>query len=430
MGFGRNVVVSFVALGCSSASVRSEVPDGHVPQEVRSTLIVHCDLQDTKVDSEWEQWRNQTFGTSLDMAYSGVEQSCLDKLTGPRLAEANRMLRRGLEACDAVAPRALKRLNQRAAVPDLKAALVGATGSFRLAVIVALHALDVDGHYGSELVRMFGDPNEYVRTSAAIAAETFPRAEVTPALFQAVRRDCYLVRYHAANSLLALGDVYPRELDEHGEIFRNLMEPDLGSRGAERKPKPDELSRYDRAARMLASLIEARARAGRCSPMVPLKNTHVSFERVNTNVLAVAIEQAESSCEKELAFVVFIESLAGPGRWDIAGASAHINPFSFDVSLPASKLKLTYDRIKRILMVGDLRLEAPATTVAVISVGRGAKSTLRYGGAERLTFRRNEADLRNARARSLYDRAREQVRDLLDRSTPLKSIITYEPAPP
>ena len=56
-----------------------------------------------------------------------------------------------------------------------------------------------------------------------MGARRFRRDGITKALLETVRRDKeYLVRYQAAQSLLELGDIYPRDIADHRRLFEAI----------------------------------------------------------------------------------------------------------------------------------------------------------------------------------------------------------------
>ncbi|HTB56564.1 MAG TPA: hypothetical protein VLC06_01755, partial [Polyangia bacterium] len=136
-------------------------------------------------------------------------------------------------------------------------------------------------------------------------------------------------------------------------------------------------------------LLAERAASGKCSPLVRLDLNHLHFSAVNANVAALLIDEAESSCQRELAFAVFIEAPAAFGTWlpaELEGKYAQET--AFGVPLAHGKLQIRYRRDEGILRLGDVELKRSDTNLAVIVVTpRGTKT--RYTTSAKLTFPRD-----------------------------------------
>jgi hypothetical protein len=157
-------------------------------------------------DAEWQRWRREIFGEpSLD----GPDFTAL--LTAvradPRAVE--RMLRAGLMAGDPLAAQSITELAAAGRAPAdavsyLRAALVRAAGEMRIRVAEALYTLTGDPSWSRPIVGVLSEaPSEAARLDAAIALARFPASStLVTALAAAVRDPEYLVRYHAANTLL------------------------------------------------------------------------------------------------------------------------------------------------------------------------------------------------------------------------------------
>jgi hypothetical protein len=210
--------------------------------------------------------------------------SRFDGLTGEERERAKRMLILELETCHDLAPRAIARLGARELAQALEDVLLpdnvsadrmgGAArvGALRVAALVALNDFEPSVDRSRFLLPLLSDASGDVRVTAAMHARSFKGAGIQAALIESVRHDrSYLVRYQAANSVLALANVYPREVQEHQEIFRDL----LGAKGKEREnlslgslfgwnapPTPEDKAAFERAARGLEELVAGRAAQG------------------------------------------------------------------------------------------------------------------------------------------------------------------------
>jgi HEAT repeat protein len=88
------------------------------------------------------------------------------------------------------------------------------------------------------------------RLDVAMGLRHLPGEGVMPALLGAVEHDPeYLVRYHAAESLLHLGRIDPSDITAHPEVFADL------AAGADREPTAEDKQRHARAAAALRGLL-------------------------------------------------------------------------------------------------------------------------------------------------------------------------------
>src|SRR4051812_45653043 len=89
--------------------------------------------------ADWQGWSDENVRSPAGSPPEIARDKVL-ALGGGRRAGAERMLRRGLAACDPVAPRVAVMLASRVLVPDLRAAAQLGSGSpsFALQVVVAL----------------------------------------------------------------------------------------------------------------------------------------------------------------------------------------------------------------------------------------------------------------------------------------------------
>ncbi|XVV08501.1 hypothetical protein ACQP2X_27030 [Actinoplanes sp. CA-131856] len=172
---------------------------------------------------EWQRWRREVFGDPYLVHHNGPDFTGL--LTAvradPRAVE--RMLRAGLSAGDPLAAQSFTALAAAGRAPAdavsyLRGALHGASGpasgEMRIRVAEALYTITGDPSWSRPIVGVLGAaPSEFARLDAAIALARFPPdSAVVAALAAAVADPEYLVRYHAASTLLRYaGDRRPPE---------------------------------------------------------------------------------------------------------------------------------------------------------------------------------------------------------------------------
>jgi len=394
-------------------------------------------------DREWEAWFGDVFGRGLEVANDGPDPAKLRALTGQRRIEAERMLRRGLDACDSYAADLVKGAEVRALVPELTRMVDARNDTFRISVVLALNALDAKNDYAPALISTLQCRSPDVRMRAAIGSRRFPFEKVKAPLLERVRRDSsFFVRTHAAKSLLVLADIYPRDIESHGEIFRALVGPQsailpslvLGSLAPKDEVDADLLAQFSRAGDMLEVLMKERLAAGTCSPIIRPSRVIAYFVRMNSHVLGVAVEETISSCQRELAFVLFVESAGGfvhPG----AGLSGR-DPLRLELQTSTGKVPVTFQRTVRSLTVGDVSLDLSKANVAVLS--SSAQGLVdRYRGSEQLTFQRDPSPAGRAVASgdlggfsfAASTEVAAELRQLIQRSQKLSALVTPDPAP-
>ncbi|SCL33133.1 hypothetical protein GA0070624_4663 [Micromonospora rhizosphaerae] len=234
------------------------------PGEARSPATVE----------EWRRWRRDIFGDPYLVWHDGPEFSRLLRVARDDPGMVRRMLAAGLEdgdpvAAESVAVLAEAGLEPRGASHLLRAAVPTASGSFLVELAVTLHRLSGDDRWAEPIVSVLGEARHWgTRMDAAIALDRFPpTVTLIGALGGAVRDREYLVRYHAANTLLR----YARTDDDPGRPGRRVrveQEPRLfaliaTSRDAVlgrswRRRAPSEESRWREAADELCAHALAR----------------------------------------------------------------------------------------------------------------------------------------------------------------------------
>ena len=207
-------------------------------QTERVPLRAHCDAADgDKAYAEWREWSRKNLPISAD----GIDFSRAVKAGAESPATVERVLHLGLAACDPIAAMVIANIKLRALLPELEDLLVNANvlggpswvdrfAPLGVEVVRAANAVDPATDYSRHLVPLFSAPQREVRITAAMIARHFHKDRVREGLLKTVATDSsYLVRFHAAESLLALGNVVPREVHDHSDLFALLKGsgPDL-----------------------------------------------------------------------------------------------------------------------------------------------------------------------------------------------------------
>ena len=200
---------------------------------------------------EWDAWRREVFGDPYLVWHEGPDFTTLLELarTDPETV-ANRVTE-GLGEEDPVAAQSIEALSDAglafpSAADALRAALPTATETFLVRVAQALRAVTGDETTAQSIVSvMASDVHWGARLDAAIALADFaPTPELVAALGRAVTDDVYLVRYHAANTLLRYAGDH-KEISDHRDLFELISTPDEG------RPKPADVTAYHEAAARL-----------------------------------------------------------------------------------------------------------------------------------------------------------------------------------
>ena len=154
---------------------------------------------------DWTDYRLAIFGDPYLVWHDGADFTALNATAGPDRELAERMLLVGLRAGDDLAAQGIRELRLLSAVPALEQAAAH-TGEpqLRVRAAEALLALTGQQHWAATIAAVLDSPEFWgVRIRAAIALREFlPTPELTACLVRAVQDDEYLVRYHAATTLL------------------------------------------------------------------------------------------------------------------------------------------------------------------------------------------------------------------------------------
>jgi hypothetical protein len=250
-------------------------------------------------------------------------------------------------------------------------------------VLLAANAVDPATDYARFLVPLLSDRDLMVRLSAAMGARHFRKDRVSKALLQTVARDGdYYVRYHAAESLLEVGDVYPRGIADHGKVFALISE------SQEEPPSPQDFKRYAEGARMLKALLAARV-PGKCSAPARPSLIHAYLHRLSDRRVAVSIDPTESSCARDFALVLFVDSAEGFGRLRISGTESKNDPATVELETPKGAIVIEYSRAARTARVRGVEI-GKTDNVAVLTAGADGRVTTKWRGRLDTKVKRGE----------------------------------------
>lgn len=161
------------------------------------------------MDADWSRWRQEIFGDPYLVWHDGPDFSAMLAAARSDRAQVARMLRAGLADDDPLAAQGFAALAEAGLAPadaagPLRTAAAAAGGVLLIRIAEALYVLTADPSWAHRIVEVLrDDASEFVRLDAAIALAGFPPAPaLVAALSAAVNDDAYLVRYHAATTLI------------------------------------------------------------------------------------------------------------------------------------------------------------------------------------------------------------------------------------
>jgi HEAT repeat protein len=372
------VAATLLALTAPAAGQSAARSDGGAAGRI--PFRARCDEASKELNADWQRWARENMRVKAD----GVDFSRLQKLAATEPATVERMLRLGLALCDRTAAEAITVVKPRGLLPELRDLLdpanvrdgmvrAGKFAAFRVDVVRAANAVDPSTDFVPYLLPMMSERDRDARMSAVIAARRFRKEGVSKALLDTVRRDSdSMVRFSAAQSLLELGDVYPRAVADHRRLAEALTGPMTGS------PTSQDFDRYALAARMLEKLMAERT-AGKCSEPVRPGMIHADVQQVGERVVAVAIDAAESSCVRDFALVVFVEAATGFGRWLVSGVESTRDPTNIELSTPAGDIRVEYSRRAGTARVRGVEIAKGHNTIVLV-VGSDGRATSKWSG--------------------------------------------------
>jgi HEAT repeat protein len=166
--------------------------------------------------------------------HEGPDFTRLVTLARAAPAEVAEMLTSGLTEADPVAAQAMTALAKEGLAPPtaesvLRAAVPSATETFLVRVAQALHTLTTDESWAEPIAAVLTSNAFWgVRVDAARALADFtPTPTLIETLGTAVQDEEYLVRYHAANTLLRFAG-RPKDIAAQADLFDLIKGPHEG----------------------------------------------------------------------------------------------------------------------------------------------------------------------------------------------------------
>ncbi|GAA1216600.1 hypothetical protein GCM10009665_03080 [Kitasatospora nipponensis] len=218
------------------------------------------------MDRGWHDYRREMFGDPYLVWHEGADFTALLATTGAERERAARMLLVGLDAQDALAAQGLRELRLVAAAPELRAATAaGREPELRVRAAQALYALTGEAGWSRVVAAVLDSPAPWgARVSAAhVLREFAPTPELVDRLAAAVRDPEYLVRYHAAETLLGYAGRRP-DLAHHRRWFPRLAAP-----GGQAPPSEQDVAGWHAIAAELAAAAESATAAAPADPPAP-----------------------------------------------------------------------------------------------------------------------------------------------------------------
>lgn len=175
-----------------------------MPRRSRQGETTVSALEPPHPDPDWTAYRLGIFGDPYLVWHDGADFTALHATVGPDRELAARMLLVGLREGDDLAAQGIRELGLLSAVPDLEQAAHSGAAQLRVRAAEALLALTGQQEWAATIAAVLDSPEFWgVRIRAAIALREFrPTTELTACLVRAVQDDEYLVRYHAATTML------------------------------------------------------------------------------------------------------------------------------------------------------------------------------------------------------------------------------------
>lgn len=173
---------------------------------------------------EWDRFMYEFFDRSdYEQWHDGIDLNILLQLTEEEQIEAEKLLIESVEKNGQWPTRGLAALESKKAIPVLKKKLDSGYGIIKIRCAYALEKIVGTGEYLPVLYdELFNNVSPYDRLEVAMNLREFPTKEVVDNLFKAMLDEDYLVRAHAADSLLGIHGFNP-EISNHDDIFRYIV---------------------------------------------------------------------------------------------------------------------------------------------------------------------------------------------------------------
>lgn len=201
----------------------------------------------------WEAWSEETFGTPFEIWHDGLAIDRFDRLSAGERARALEVLPEGIALRSHVAAVGVRKLAAVDLLPLLHEQIPEARGQFLVEATRALDELGDDPDAGrTRILQLLGsEPLWSMRVDLAIGLRYLDSPATREGLLTSIARDPdYLVRYHAAESLLRIGGLEPLAISEHGDLFGLIVSDEaddhrraaelLGERLADRSAGPPQ----------------------------------------------------------------------------------------------------------------------------------------------------------------------------------------------
>ncbi|MHA1299158.1 MAG: HEAT repeat domain-containing protein [Candidatus Helarchaeota archaeon] len=174
-----------------------------------------------KRSAAWERFYYEFFGRSgYEQWHDGVDPDVVLDLKGEEREEAEDLLIKSAEKGEMWPTKGLIVLKSKKALPLLKKQLKNlGYGVQRIRVAEAIVSIEENTENVAVLIdELHNNPSPYDRLEAAMVLKNFPRQDVVDALYKAIMDPDFLVRNHAAESLLAIHGISSKIAD-YDEIF-------------------------------------------------------------------------------------------------------------------------------------------------------------------------------------------------------------------
>ncbi|MDW5323657.1 hypothetical protein [Plantactinospora sp. KLBMP9567] len=205
---------------------------------------------------KWPDWRRDVFGDPYLVWHDGPDFARLLSVARDEPEVVARMLGAGMAARDPLAAESIAALAGDGLAPSgaeglLRAALPAASGTFQVRLAQALQVLTGDEAWAEPVASVLAAGAHWGdRIDAAIALAGFaPTPRLVEALARAVRDRYYLVRYHAANTLLRYAG-RRRDVSDHPALFALISSGDDDT-----KPDAEVTAQRAEAARRLSAAV-------------------------------------------------------------------------------------------------------------------------------------------------------------------------------
>lgn len=201
----------------------------------------------------WFWFYQEFFGrTEYEMWHDGIRPEVVKDLEGEEKEEAEELLLEEAKKGAQWAATALGIMKSKKAVPLLKELLENSPHILQIRIADALEQIEQKGSYLPILIKeLSNSPSPYDRLEAAMDLRKYPRAEVIDALYQGMEDEDYLVRYHSAESLLAIHGLNP-DISTHDMIFSYLCAK------ADKNERLSESEQFKESIRLLKNLVKGK----------------------------------------------------------------------------------------------------------------------------------------------------------------------------